>query len=541
MADLESSTYDVCVIGSGPAGGVLAKELAESGAKVALIEAGARIPIRDFHYHEWPYQYPKRVVPHPGYPKSVRDSIRYENTDPNVYMDRIRAVGGRSIHWNAACFRFAEWDFKEHSTNGLEEDWPLTYQELAPYYSYVEKMIGISGHRDGLAVVPDGEFIPPLKFRCSDAIVKRTCDKMGIPYIATRRAVLTKPQGKRPACHYCGHCMDGCDVGAIFSTPRTMIPIAQATGNFTLFENRLARELLVNDEGQVRAVSVVDTQTGRESQIQAKRFAVCCATIESARLLLNSKSPKYPNGLANSNDVVGRYLNGHSSVGVLGYLTELVGTKPVNNDGALDHTLIPRFNMNGKKRDYVGGFQMQNQFMGFRYPYQAQHVPGFGKQFKVEVRNLQPAFYHSGVFGKTLARAENRVTVDPSKTDEFGIPVPIINFRFCDNDRALFRDMSESMLEILHNTGVKLVFTTTSEPAGFSSHEVGTVRMGNDPKTSVLDKYNRAREVENLYVVDGSSFTTFPEKNPTLTIMALAVRAARHMTNDARGLNATAV
>jgi choline dehydrogenase-like flavoprotein len=525
--------YDVCVIGSGPAGGVLSKELAEAGAKVALVEAGREMTADDYHFHAWPYELPRRRKPTPFYPPEVTQAIRYENCD-DVFMDRIRAVGGRSIHWNAVCLRFAERDFGERSLAGIEEDWPLTYQELAPFYSYVEKMIGVTGTREGLEIVPDGEYLPPLSFRCSEAIVKRACERIGIQMIPARKALLTVPFDGRPPCHYCNHCMEVCDVGAIFTVPNSMIPKAQKTGNFTLLANRLARELLVDREGRVRAVSVVHTVSRKEEEIRAKTFAVCCASVESARLLLNSRSSQHPNGLANSRDLVGRYLTGHVNSETLGYLEELVGTQPVNTDGATDHSYIPRFNLDRKKRDYVGGYQYQMQYSSSMVPYHAKHVKGFGGPFKNQVRFLQPGFFVIGGWGKVIARPDNRVIVDPKHPDAYGIPIPVIHFRFGDNDRALFKEMKEKEEEILHNAGVRFMVTPGQEPSGFASHETGTARMGNEPRTSVVNRFNQAHEVKNLFVVDGSCFTTFPEKNPTLTIMALAVRAARYMSSEVR-------
>ncbi len=529
----ETNIFDVCVIGSGPAGGVLAKELAEAGARVALVEAGRMMKPEDFHHHAWPYELPKRAKPYPYYPREVTEAIRYDDSDP-IGVDRVRAVGGRSIHWNAVCLRFAERDFRERSLEGIEEDWPLSYQDVAPYYSYVEKMIGVTGSRDNLEIVPDGEYLRPLKFRCSEEIVKRACDRMGIPMIPARKAVLTEPYDGRPPCHYCGHCMDGCDVGAIFTVPNSMIPKAEKTGNFTLLPNKLAREILVDQEGRVRAVSVMDTVTRREEEIRARIVAVCCASIESARLLLNSRSPQFPNGLANSSDLVGRYLTGHVTAGVIGYLEDLIGTRPVNNDGATDHSYIPRFNLDSKKREYVGGYQYQLQFSDFMFPHHARYLKGFGQEFKRQVRFLQPGFFQMGGFGNVLARPENRVTVDPARKDAYGISIPVIHFRFSENDRALWKDMVEKAKEILDTAKARLVIAENSEPSGFASHETGTARMGNDPRTSVLNRFCQAHDVKNLFVVDGSCFTTFPEKNPTLTIMALAVRAARYMTDQIR-------
>jgi choline dehydrogenase-like flavoprotein len=530
-------TFDVCVIGSGAAGGVLAKELAESGAKVALVEAGRLMTAKDFHYHSWPYEYPyrgtKRARPEPFYPAEVKQSISYENCD-DVFMDRIRAVGGRTIHWNAVCLRFSERDFREKTYEGVEEDWPIGYQDLAPYYAYVEKMIGVSGSHENLDVIPDGEYLRPLKFRCSEEIVKHACTRLGIPMVPVRKAVLTEPYDGRPVCHYCGHCMEGCDIGAIFTVPNSMLPKARRTGNFTLIPNKLARELLVDKEGKVRAISVVDTVTRQEEEIRAKLFAVCCATVESARLLLNSRSPQHPNGIANSSDLVGRYLTGHVNNSMNAYLEELVGTPPTNNDGATDHAYIPRFNVQDKHRNFAGGYHYQIQVESFLFPHHASHVKGFGKSFKQRVRSLQPGFFNIEGYGKVLATAENRVAVDPNRRDTYGIPIPVIHFRFGDNDRAVWKDMREKCAEILHESKAAMVVENDHAPTGFASHETGTARMGNDRRKSVLNRYCQSHDVNNLFVVDGSCFTTFPEKNPTLTIMALAVRTARYIAGERR-------
>jgi choline dehydrogenase-like flavoprotein len=525
--------YDVCVIGSGPAGGVLSKELAEAGAKVVLVEAGRTLHAAEFHYHAWPYEFAGRVKPHPGYPKALTSAIRYEDSD-NIFVDRFRAVGGRSVHWNACCFRFAPRDFRERTMEGVEEDWPIGYEELAPYYSHVEKMIGVTGSREGLEILPDGEFLPPLKFRCSEEILKRACSRLGIPMIPSRKAVLTESYDGRPKCHYCGHCMEGCDIGAIFTVPNSMLPKARRTGNFTLISGKIARELRVDQEGLVRAVSVVDAESQKEEEIEARMFAVCCATIESARLLLNSRSTRYPNGLANSSDAVGRYLHGHITSGIIGYLEDLVGTKPVNNDGATDHSYIPRFNMSDKGRHYAGGFHFQVQDASFMFPHHARYIRGFGHEFKRQVRYLQPGMVWMDCFGKVLARPENRITVDSNRTDTYGIPVPVVRFRFSDNDRAVWKDMRLRAREILTEARCRVIFDTSPEPEGFASHEVGTVRMGDNRRTSVLNKFCQAHDVRNLFVVDGSCFVTFPEKNPTLTIMALAVRTAQYMSGQAR-------
>jgi Choline dehydrogenase and related flavoproteins len=235
--------------------------------------------------------------------------------------------------------------------------------------------------------------------------------------------------------------------------------------------------------------------------------------------------------------MVGRYLHGNVAANVDGYLEELIGARPVNNDGATDHTYIPRFNHLQKKRSYVGGFHYQLNYAGFLFPYQARSLKGFGQSFKKQVRDLQPGFVQMGGWGKAMAKPENRVTVDRNRVDANGIPIPVLHFRFCENDVALWRDIVEKAHEILHEAGAKPIITTSREPGGFGSHEAGTVRMGKDKRTSVLNSYCQSHEVKNLFVVGGSAFTTYNEKNPTLTIMALAVRAARFIADETKKRN----
>jgi len=526
--------YDVCVIGSGAAGGVMTKELCEAGAKVLLLEAGAEVPPHKFRSHCWPYDMQYRGFRSEKqqmfYPGDVTSSIRYADSD-GVSVDRIRVLGGRTLHWNAVVLRYSPSDFQQHSVYGIEEDWPLTYAELEPYYERIEQTIGVCGQDDRLATLPAGKhYLPPLPFRCSEEILKRGCAPLGIPVIPTRKALLTKNYDNRPACHYCGHCMDGCDVSAIFSTPASMLPKARKTGNLTLRQNALAREILVDDQGLARGVSFVDRETRQEEEVRARFVVLCCATVETARLLLNSRSPKYPDGLANSNGVVGRYLNGHLGDSSHIYLAELEGRKPSNEDGALDHALIPRFD----SRTPSGTYDFQINYAGNMFPYQARRLPGYGSKFKDTVRKMQPGFLMLGGFGKVEARAQNRVTVDPEVKDAFGIPVPVVRFRFSDLDRKVYREMRQTGEEICSKLKGTVTEKFGDRPGGFASHEVGTARMGKNPKTSVLNSYCQTHDVKNLFVTDGSSFTTSSEKNPTLTIMALSLRASDYIREQRR-------
>jgi choline dehydrogenase-like flavoprotein len=529
---------DVCIVGSGAAGGVMAKELCEGGAKVVMLEAGQRVNPWDLLSHRWPYELPFRGFrgekQAPFYQGDVAKSISYADSD-HISIDRVRVLGGRTMHWNAVTLRYAPRDFKEWSMQGIEEDWPLTYEEIAPYYDRIEQIIGVCGNDDHLDILPAGKnYLPPIPWRCSEHAMKRATDAMGIPLIAVRKAVLTRPYDKRAQCHYCGHCMDGCDVASIFSSPDCMLPKAQATGNFTLRENALAREVLVDNEGLASGVSFIDTATGTEQQIKASIVVVCASTVESARLLLNSRSPQHPAGLANSSGKVGHYLNGHLNESIIIYLDEFAGQKPSNQDGATDHVYVPRYNHLFGKTDYVGGWGFQVNYSTYMFPQQATRMAGYGAAFKERVRKMQPGFLSFGAWGKVTAEDRNQVTVDPSRVDAHGIPTPVVHFRFSENDHALWRASSASIMEVSSHMKGTAFPSFGKGPTGFASHEVGTVRMGKDPRTSVLNGYCQARDVKNLFVTDGSSFTTSSEKNPTLTIMALSMRAADYIKEQRR-------
>ncbi len=535
MNTVKQKIYDVCIIGSGAAGGFVAQELTAAGAETILLEAGSRGKPEDLYIHDWPYDLPKRGFGLHKQASLYQDNIsrEIEYRGDRIGVDRIRTLGGRTFHWNAACFRFSANDLREKSRSGFEEDWPISYEELSPYYDYVEREMHVYGTREGLADLPDGNFVAQSpRLRCSEVIAQKKLDRIGIKLIPTRKAVLLSGRKDRGACHYCGHCMDVCDVRAVWSSDVTVIPKAMATGKLTLRLNALARKILINKDGLASAVSLIDRETGKEEEIRARIVIVSCASIESARLLLNSACEKYPNGLANGNDLVGRYLGGHVVNGATGYLKDLVGADIFTGDGMTDHAYIPRFNQTRGKKDYTGGYGMQLNYANWMWPHHARSARGFGSSYKKYVRELQPAMFQIGAFGKVEQRFDNRVTVDPKKLDKFGIPIPIVNFKWSENDLKLFKDMRESVYEVLDTLGVEMVLKGDERPSGFASHEVGTCRMGKEPKASVLNSYCQTHEIKNLFVVDGSCFTTFPEKNPTLTIAALAVRSARYIAQQ---------
>jgi choline dehydrogenase-like flavoprotein len=527
-----AAPHDAIVVGSGPAGATTARELTLAGARVLLLEAGREVPTSEFAGHKWPYEFKhrgtwaeKQAV---FYPDRIESHIGREGD--HVFVDRIRVLGGRSLHWNGVALRFAEDDFREGTLHGVEPDWPLTYQELAPFYSEAERLIGVVGTREGLAELPDGDYYaPPPALRCAEQLGRRACRRLGIDLIPVRKALqVGQPRGQRMPCHYCRHCMDGCEVGAIATSVNAILPDALATERLTVRTNALVRRVEIDTEGRASGVTFVDRLTRRDSTVSGRVVVLACGAIESPRILLNSTGPRTPNGAANSNDLVGRYLTGHTQLNMHGYLKVLEGREPVNQDGATDHSIIPRFNHRRPSRGYVGGFFGQVMYETHDYPHHATRVAGFGSAFKARVRDLQPAMFQMGGVAKVLARRENRVSVDPSRQDAHGIPIPVLQFTYGENDRAIWEDMSASLEEIFHEAG-SVLFFKDSTMNGFASHETGTCRMGNDPKASVLNAFGQSHDVPNLFVVDGSAFTTFPEKNPTLTIIALSMRAGRRI------------
>ena len=528
---MATKKYDVCVIGSGAAGGALATSLAEQGVKTVLVEGG---PYRDpakIDSHRWPYENMKSTVP-PVRVVPDREPTIYRG-DP-VGLSRARVLGGRTTHWNAVSLRFSADDFREWSLNGIEEDWPITYDEIAPYYDQAEERMVVCGTKEGLEVLPDGKFIKSLPLRCSEKILQRASAKFGIRLIPVRKALTTEPGHRRATCHHCGHCMMGCGVSAIYNTAEHMIPVAMETGNLDLHVDWMAHELLTDADGNIRAGRFVERAGSKEMEIEARVFAVCGGSVETPRLLLNSRSTKFPNGLANNGDNVGRYLHGHCTSMTFGFLSDLVGREPVNNDGAFDHAYIPRFKPY-RKVDYSGGFGYQINIRSYMSPSHAHHLHGYGEGFKRRVRELHQGLSILGGYGKVVAARNNRVTLHSTRKDANGLPVPIVDFKWSDNDRAIHKDMLATADEIYAEAKVDFLYRTQVETiGGFASHEVGTCRMGTDPKTSVLNKWNQAHEVKNLFVIDGSTFTTFPEKNPTLTITALAMRAADSIVEMSR-------
>ena len=555
--------YDVCVIGSGAAGGAAAKVLTEGGLQVVMLEAGPPLnPETDYKEHVWPYELAHRGAGIGG--AGFEDFGQTELMAPNgawtiegepytsapgskFHWFRSRIVGGRTNHWGRIALRFAEVDFKARSTDGMGDDWPITYQDLAPYYDKVESYIGVFGTRENIPSAPDGIFMPPPKPRCTDLLIKKACDKVGVLCVPSRLAIITQSLNGRPPCHYCDQCGRGCRTASNFSSSQVLIPPAMATGRLTLITNAMAREIIVGKDGKAAGVSYVDKITRAEQQVRARAFVVAGSTCESTRLLLNSKSTLFPDGLANSSGVVGRYLVDSVGSDGTGYFPQLEKMPPHNHDGVGGmHMYMPWWKFD-RKNDFRRGYHIEfgggrsmphaGQFHGI-----CQHYEGYGAALKQQCKQLYGAFIGLAGRGEMIPNENTYCEIDPDVTDEWGIPVLRFHFQWTDNEIKMAKDMQETFRSIVEAAGGTYLTKTEStgkNPYGISEggeiiHELGTVRMGKNPRTSALNGYCQAHDVKNLFVTDGACFVTNPDKNPTLTILALSWRASEYLLDQAK-------
>ncbi|HEX7363493.1 MAG TPA: GMC family oxidoreductase [Bryobacteraceae bacterium] len=543
--------FDVIVVGSGATGGWACMALAEAGFKVALLEAGSRIDWRKEFHHDWPYEAPFRGSGKPGYLRKFFPGASEYNykimidARENPYTTapgepfrwiRSRILGGRTLHWARASDRMSDFEFKAATRDGYGEDWPISYREIAPYYDRVERFIGVSAAPAGLPQFPDGSFLPPMPLNCAETIFQAAAKQIGIPATPRRLAQLTRPLHGRPSCHYCGNCVDGCDVGAMFNTVDSTLPPALKTGNVTLMCDSVVSHVLVNDEHRARGVRYVERYTGRSVEIGAKVVVLAGSSLENTRLMLNSEH----GGLANSSGVLGQYLMDQiAGAGVTGYLPVLKGGPVRDDDGKADGLYIPNFvNIGGRtnSKNFIRGFAMSASGGCQRFPGYARAMPGFGSDFKRQVRNLYPSYarvWLSG--GEMLARKENFVDLDPVVRDKWGVPALRIHCTHCDNDRKLYEGFFEHAKELFHAAHGEVLH---AEPhlaiPGSMIHEVGTCRMGSDAKKSVLNSYCQTHDISNLFVFGGGCFVTTGDKHPTLTMLALAARGCDHLVESVR-------
>ena len=534
---------DVVVIGSGASGGMAAWNLTRKGARVLLLEAGRKFDRSEFWSHVRPWEERTRRRRGESPPDWLGTALRecpYETPpDKPFWLARVWSVGGKTNIWGRVSLRYSDLNFSEPAKDGWEIPWPITYREIAPYYDRVERKIGVCGGNDDSPWLPGStNHLPPPNLRCGEVLVRRAAAKVGCPAVRIRRAVLTRPHGGRAPCHYCGACGRGCDVGAFFNSFDYLLAEALGTGRLDLVENALVEEILVNDDGLASGVRYFDRQTGSERTVPARSVVVAASTVDSTRLLLNSKSRQHPNGLGNGSDVIGRYLVEQFRLQVQAFAPELVGAPSSNDDGISGgHIYIPRFEPTDEARGYLRGFGIPVTGVGCApHARFAKSVDGFGLDYKRAVKDLYPAVFKLMPYGEVLPYRHNRISVEGTPDDRFGYPLFRIESEIGENERKMIARTYDVVEEILHEMNAEpLPYERGSiETLGTSIHEHGTCRMGDDPSRSALNSFNQMHEVENVFVVDGSAFPTATEKNPTLTILALAWRATDFMAERMR-------
>jgi choline dehydrogenase-like flavoprotein len=566
-------TFDAIIVGSGPCGGWAAMELAQAGMKVLMLEAGSPIDqAKDFH-HTFLYDLKFRGRGEPGLLRRYTGSERnyrimldneenpYTTSPGTVYRwSRSRCLGGRGLHWARASDRMAEYEFKAASRDGYGMDWAISYSDIRPYYDRVERFIGVSGAAEGFPQFPDGMFLPVMPLSCAEAIFTAACKSLNWPTTHRRLAQITVAHNGRPPCHYCGNCVNGCDVGAMFSTISSTLPPALKTRNLEVRTDSIAARVRMKSENTARGITYIDRFTGRSVDVEARLVILAASTLENTRLLLLSQK----GGLANSSGTLGHYMIDQiGGGGVRGFLPKLKGGPSRLDDGKSAGITIPNMvNIDAQtaRKDFIRGYVMNATGGQTEYPLFAASLPGFGSDWKREVKSryvAQALVWIAG--GEMLARKENFVELDPEVKDHWGIPVLKIHFSHCDNDRALLAHFQQQAEELFKKAGGEVFSVGTSTPAGFPGaagspdarpasqasapkkltpsgviHEVGTARMSTSPGDGVLNSFCQTHDIPNLYVFGGNAFPSTGDKHPTLTMMALAARGCDHLLEQAK-------
>ena len=555
---------EVLIIGSGASGGWVAKELTERGLSVLMLEAGPpRVPTRDFTEHIWPYQLKFRGFSnqqallttqpvqrlcyacddygHQFFVNDLENPYTFPLDKPFMWI-RGRQVGGRTFCWGRECYRYTDNEFKAGSRDGYGEDWPISYKELEPYYDLVENYIGVSASREGLPQMPDGQFLPPMNLSCGGAKAKRVIEgKFGWRVMPDRVANLTVDHRGRPACHYCDQCQRGCHTASYFNSPSVTLPAAARTGKFTLVSDAVVSDIIVDAGGRATGVHYIDRNTRDHREAYANVVVVAAGALESTRILLNSKSPGHPQGIGNSNGVLGHYLMDHFTLeGANGLMPEFKSSKrePVGRPCGF---LIPKYvntaTSTAKDRNskFLRGYRFDGDGSQELYGH-AFLLPEFGDAWRKRVREEIPYGFGMEAQGECLPRYENFVQLNPNKKDAWGIPVLHIEASYGENEKAMAMAMREdinAILDAMHLTDVTLPKKEISM-FGKNIHECGTARMGADPKKSVVDANCKVHDAPNVFVTDGAVFTTQGCYEPTLTIMAISARAGEHIARAFR-------
>ena len=567
-------------------------ELTAAGMSVLMLEAGARIdPAQEFH-HTFLYELDYRGQGKPGLLRRYAGSERnyrimidnaenpYTTSPETTYRwGRSRCLGGRTLHWARATDRMADYEFKAASRDGYGMDWAVSYADMKPYYDRVERFIGVSAAYEGLPQFPDGVFLPAMPLNCAETIFTAACNSLGWRSTHRRLAQLTRAHNGRPPCHYCGNCVNGCDVGAMFNPIAVTLPPALKTGKLDIRTDSVVARIRMNNENRAQGVTYIERHTMTSVDVDARWVILAASTLENTRLLLLSAK----GGLANSSGTLGHYMMDQvGGGGVNGFLPKLKGGPSRLDDGKSAGITIPNFqNIDAKtqRKDFIRGYVMNATGGQTEYPQFAANLPGYGSEWKKEVKSryvAQARVWNAGA--EMLARKDNFVELDPEVRDHWGIPVLKIHFTHSENDYKLIEDLQQRAEELFRKAGGE-VMPGPASPAGFpggrgspdaapprdvasqeggapqraatqssgrparrrplggSIHEVGTARMSVSPKDGVLNAFCQTHDVPNLYVFGGNAFPSTGDKHPTLTMMALAARGCDHLIERTKGRN----
>jgi choline dehydrogenase-like flavoprotein len=560
--------YDVIIVGSGAGGGMATKILSEAGLSIALVEAGPHFDPANpdqMTQMKWPYESPRRGggttrffgdydQAYGGW--DIEGEPYSQVGDSDFKWFRSRMLGGRTNHWGRISLRFGPDDFKKKSIDGLGEDWPITYDDIKPYYDKVDKLIGVFGTKENLPNDPDGFFLPPPKPRLHELFYTKAARKSNVKVMPSRLSILTKRiNNDRGVCFYCNR---SCMAYADFSSGSVLIfPAQKSGGQIDMYVNSMVRTVTTNKEGKATGVSFINKEDKQEYKLKGKVVVLAASSCSSARILLNSKSKQHPNGLGNSSDLVGKYLHDSTGGDMMAFIPELIDRKTYNEDGVGGMHVYSPWWLDNKDLDFARGYHIEvwgglgapsygtgfnvnsyNKFFGLN------KAGGYGNILRSDMKKYYGSTIGLSGRGESIAQKSNYCEIDPEKVDKYGVPVLRFNYKWTDNEIKQAKHMQDTFEEVIHNMNAVPMWNKPGKESNYGInkpgqiiHEVGTTRMGNDPKTSVVNQYEQLHDVSNVFVVDAGPFVSQADKNPTWTIMALAWRSSEYIIDQLKKQN----